>query len=104
MISRIIAIAASIAMLVAPAFAQEDPVATMPLEQRVAQMFMVVLHGSVLTQEGAAFLERYHPGGVVLFGANVGTPEQVTELTNDYQATITAAGGPPLLVAIDQEG
>lgn len=76
----------------------------MTLEQKVAQMFMVTLHGSVLTEDGAAFLERYQPGLVVLFTSNAGTPDAVTRLTNSYQQTITGAGGVPLLIAVDQEG
>jgi beta-N-acetylhexosaminidase len=90
-----------------PADAQDDiadRLAAMTLEQKVAQMFMVTLHGSVLTEEGAAFLRDVQPGAVVLFAANLGDPAQVTRLTNAYQQTILDAGGQPLLVAVDQEG
>jgi len=76
----------------------------MTLEQRVAQMFMVTLHGSVMTEQGAAFLQTYQPGAVVLFTSNIGVPAAVTRLTNNYQQTITTAGGVPLLIAVDQEG
>ncbi len=78
--------------------------AAMTLEQQVAQMFMVTLHGSVITEQGRAFLEQYQPGAVVLFTSNVGTPSAVTTLTNGYQTAITGVGGVPLLIAIDQEG
>jgi beta-N-acetylhexosaminidase len=76
----------------------------MTLEHKVAQMFLVTLHGSVMTEVGADFLQTWQPGGVVLFGQNTGTPDATTRLTNDFQSTILAAGGPPLLIAIDQEG
>lgn len=79
-------------------------IAQMTLEQRVAQMFMVTLHGAVMTEVGANFLRDWQPGAVVLFTSNTGTPEAVTRLTNSYQQTITEAGGVPLLIAIDQEG
>ncbi len=81
-----------------------EQLAGMTLNQKVAQMFMVTLHGSVLTEEGAAFLRDVQPGAVVLFAANLGSPAQVTTLTNGYQQTILDAGGQPLLVAVDQEG
>lgn len=88
--------------------AQADPIdamiASMSLEHKVAQMFMVTLHGSVLTEAGANDLRNWQPGGVVLFGENVGDPGAVTRLTNAYQSTITGAGGVPLLISIDQEG
>lgn len=77
---------------------------SMPLEQRVAQMFMVTLHGAVMTETGATFLRTWQPGAVVLFTSNTGTPAAVTRLTNSYQQTITDAGGVPLLIAVDQEG
>lgn len=78
--------------------------AAMTLEQQVAQMFMVTLHGAVVTEQGCAFLEQYQPGAVVLFTSNVGTPSAVTTLTNGYQTAIIGVGGVPLLIAIDQEG
>jgi len=76
----------------------------MTLQQKVGQMFMVGLYGPNITAEGRAFLQAYQPGAVALFGYNVSSAEGITRLINDWQATITGAGGVPLLVAIDQEG
>jgi beta-N-acetylhexosaminidase len=76
----------------------------MTLEQRVAQMFMVTLHGGVMTEQGAAFLRQWQPGAAVVFAANLGDPAAVTRLTNAYQQTMLDAGAPPLLIAVDQEG
>lgn len=84
--------------------AQSDLVDTLTLEEQVAQMFIVNLYGGQLTEAGRDFLAQWQPGGVVLIGENTGTPEHVTHLTNAYQQTIMAAGGLPLLVAVDQEG
>ncbi len=82
----------------------EDMLAGMSLEHKVGQMFMVTLHGSVVTEAGTAHLRRWQPGGLVLFSANVGTPDAVARLTNGYQAVMREAGAAPLLVSIDQEG
>ncbi len=79
-------------------------IASMSLEHKVAQMFMVTLHGSVLTEVGAKDLQTWQPGGVVLFDDNSGDPASMTRLTNAYQSTIIAAGGPPMLISVDQEG
>lgn len=84
--------------------AQPDLLDTLSLQQRVAQMFIVNLYGSQLTEAGADFLTRYQPGGVVLLGDNISTPAALTALINSYQHTSTASGGLPLLVAVDQEG
>src|SRR4051812_19204241 len=89
--------------------AQTDPdidaiIASMSLEHKVAQLFMVTLHGSVLTEIGATHLQLWQPGGIVLFDDNSGDPAALTRLTNSYQQTITGAGGVPLLISVDQEG
>lgn len=84
--------------------AQPDLPDTLSLEQRVAQMFIVNLYGSQLTEVGRDFLTQYQVGGVVLLGDNISTPEVVTDLVNSYQQTITSSGGLPLFVAVDQEG
>lgn len=101
---RLLAILFSLFIVTGATQAQLPLIDRMTLEQKVAQMFMVTLHGSVLTEDGAAFLRAYQPGLVVLFTSNAGTPDAVTRLTNSYQQTITAAGGAPLLIAVDQEG
>jgi len=82
----------------------ENRVANMTLEQKVSQMFMVSFFGTELTEVERDFLRDVQPGAVVLFGKNIESPEQVTRLTNDYQQTIIAGGGVPLLIAGDQEG
>ncbi len=82
----------------------EERIAAMTLEQRVGQMFIATLHGSVLTEVGRDFLQRWQPGGLVLFSSNVTTPEGITALTNNYQQTMQNLGAAPLLIAIDQEG
>lgn len=79
-------------------------IAAMSLEHKVAQMFMVRLYGSVLTDVGRDLLQTWQPGAVVLLATDDMTPAQITRLTNNYQMAITEAGGSPLLIAVDQEG
>ncbi len=43
-------------------------------------------------------------GGVILFGRNVETPEQLARLTQTCHDAARQAGRPPLLIGIDQEG
>ena len=88
---------------VTPIHAQADPLASLTLEQKVAQMLIVNLFGSQLNAPGKAFLEQWQPGGVVLIGENTDTPDAVARLVDSYQQTITDAGGLPLLVAVDEE-
>ena len=76
----------------------------MTLKQKIAQMFMVSFFGAELADIERDFLRRVQPGAVVLFGRNVESPRQATALTNAYQQNVIDAGGPPLLIAVDQEG
>ncbi len=94
-------------LCVLPSFAQsrvESLLAAMTLEQKVAQMFLVGVYGSLLNEPNRDLLEEWQPGGAVLFVSNVGTPDSVTELINEWQSAVVDAGGVPLFVATDQEG
>jgi beta-N-acetylhexosaminidase len=58
------------------------------------------------TRAPAALLERIAAGrlgGVVLFARNLGGPDEIAALTRELHAA-TPAGGPPLIVSLDQEG
>lgn len=87
-----------------PSHAQNDVVASLSLRQRVAQMFIIHLFGPQLTEAGRDFLTDYQPGGLVLLGENIASPQVIAELTNSYQQTIVEASGLPLFIAVDQEG
>jgi len=81
-----------------------QPQAALSLEQRVAQLFMVTIHGTQLPESGRQFLQRWQPGAIVLLKANAGTPQTVTQLTNSYQQVMRDVDAIPLLIATDQEG
>jgi len=51
----------------------------------------------------AAVVRTFRPGGVILYGDNVVSPDQVRRLTHGLQATARDVGY-PLLVMTDQEG
>lgn len=69
--------------------------------EAIGQLFMVGFEGRSVSQDLAAFLTEYKPGGVILFARNLVSTEQIVELTNQLQACSPHA---PLLIAIDQEG
>ncbi|GAB4008408.1 hypothetical protein GCM10029992_64690 [Glycomyces albus] len=96
-----------------------DQLASMSLEDKVGQLFMVYVNGpSADTDDpdhvdanqdhlgvdnGAELIERYRPGGVIYFGwaGNVDDPEQIARLSKGL--TEAAADGVPPLIATDQE-
>ncbi|RRR97403.1 glycoside hydrolase family 3 protein [Glycomyces terrestris] len=99
----------------------QDPVgellASMSLEDKVGQLFMVYVHGEradtddpdavaanrerLGADNGAAFVAAYRPGGVIYFDWANGLrdPAQIAALSNGLQAASTV----PLLIATDQE-
>ncbi|MCC3765664.1 glycoside hydrolase family 3 protein [Glycomyces sp. TRM65418] len=96
----------------------ETQLASMSLEDKVGQLFMVYVHGESADTDqseavasnrerlgadnGAAFVAAYKPGGIIYFDwANGLTdPGQIAALSNGLQE---AAGDVPLLIATDQE-
>lgn len=82
-----------------------DPVLPVPqpsLAAKIGQMIMIGFGGQYPGLESTVAQEVANGtvGGVVLFGRNVGTPEQVQAMTT----TLRGVSPHPLLIAIDQEG
>lgn len=80
---------------------------TMSLEEKVGQLFIVAFRTNL---EGNPLItiddytrnriEKYNPGGVVLFSQNIDTIQQTKELIDDFKA----ASKTPMFIAIDEEG
>lgn len=83
-----------------------DMVSEMSLEEQVGQLIIVGMEyeGSLpirsLTPGVAALIEDLGPGGVILYGINFDTVDQVTGMVAELQETSAI----PLLVAADHEG
>lgn len=84
--------------------APDNLLANMTLEQKVGQMFMYTFYGRPMNEPARIVLQTWQPGFIGLFPSNLGTPEQVTNLTNDVQQTLIDAGGLPAFIGVDQEG
>jgi len=68
------------------------------------QLLMVGLPGPRMDSTARELVRDLKVGGIILFARNIEAPEQVWELTRDLQGQALAAGGRPLLIAVDQEG
>jgi len=79
-------------------------VASMSIEEKVGQLFMVSFSGTTLADAEAAWLESHAIGGVILMGGNVTGREQSRALIADIHRRVSMALPAPLLVATDQEG
>jgi beta-N-acetylhexosaminidase len=77
----------------------------MDLRDKLGQRFVYRLPDTtVLSSEIADFLVECRAGGVVLFGYNIQTPQQVARLNRDLQDLAVRASLPPFMVALDEEG
>ncbi|WP_169337714.1 glycoside hydrolase family 3 protein [Proteocatella sphenisci] len=55
---------------------------------------------TVFTEKMAKSLEKYPPGGIIIFGGNIESPIQLKELVNEIKSASTT----PLFMGIDEEG
>lgn len=77
-----------------------DEILSLPLEQKIGQLLYIGLQGKELTGDDRALIEEIKPGGVIIFGRNVGSAQQLRKLLDDVRAALPF---PPLL-GVDQEG
>ncbi|WP_170084228.1 beta-N-acetylhexosaminidase [Haloarcula rubripromontorii] len=84
---------------------QTQTVASMPLAQKVGQLFMAGFDGSEPTAGSRELIREYNLGNIIYFSRNITSPSQVTALSAELQSEATAVGaGLPLFIATDQEG
>ena len=83
-----------------------DPIAErlagMTVEQKVGQLLVAGIDGLEPGADGAQAVADYQVGGVILFGRNVESAGQLTQLTNGLKAL--NGDYVPLFLSVDQEG
>src|ERR1041384_6504453 len=72
----------------------------LPFEQQIGQFFLIGLPGTEVDEETRNLIEEVKPGGIIIFGRNVESAEQLRKLLDDARKLIPTEP----LVAIDQEG
>lgn len=77
-----------------------DQLFSLPFEQQIGQFFFIGLPGTEVDAEARELIEEIKPGGIILFGRNIETPQQVRKLLDDSRALVPT----PLLCGVDQEG
>jgi beta-N-acetylhexosaminidase len=73
---------------------------SLPLEKQVGQLLYIGLPGTELDPSARSLVEEVSPGGVIIFGRNVATPEQLRGLLDDVRRMLPVEP----LFGIDQEG
>ena len=78
----------------------QDKLLSLPLEQKIGQLLYIGLPGTEFDAEARELVEYVQPGGVIIFGRNVASPDQLRGLLDSVRG---AVGVEPLF-GIDQEG
>lgn len=79
---------------------QGDSKTELSIERKAGRVLFIGIPGTRLDRRTRKLLNEVQPGGVVLFGRNIESPEQVALLT----AQIRDAVDHPVLIGVDQEG
>ncbi len=79
---------------------QPESLYSLPLEQQIGQFFFIGLPGTELDKATRDLIAEVQPGGVIIFGRNVASPEQLRSLLDGIREMLPT----PPLVGVDQEG
>lgn len=70
------------------------------IKKMISKMIMIGFKGEQLPQWFAEQINKYNPGGIILFGSNISSPLQLKELIKHLYSCCSD----PVFIAIDQEG
>ena len=77
-----------------------DRLLSLPSEQQIGQFFFIGLPGTQLDDEARELIDEIKPGGIILFGRNIESPQQVRTLLDGARAMLPVQP----LCGVDQEG
>ncbi len=77
-----------------------DSLLSLSLEQQIGQFFFIGLPGTELDAETRTLIQDVQPGGVIIFGRNVASPQQLRDLLDGVRELLPVAP----LIGVDQEG
>jgi beta-N-acetylhexosaminidase len=77
-----------------------DSLHSLSLEKQVGQFFYIGLPGTELDADTRALIEEVQPGGIIIFGRNVASPQQLRELLDGVRELLLSNP----LIGVDQEG
>jgi len=74
------------------------------LENKLAQMFIVGVPGTELSESSREFLCDYQPGGVIYFAVNYESPALLAEMSETIQDARDPERNLPFFISVDHEG
>jgi beta-N-acetylhexosaminidase len=77
-----------------------DSLHELTIEQQIGQLFCIGLPGTEIDEPTRKLIKDVSPGGVIIFGRNVASPEQLRQLTDEVRSLTPITP----MIGIDQEG
>ena len=78
--------------------------ARMSLDDLAGQLIHVAIPAKTLDKTAQTEIENIRPGGVILFGKNIGSQSEIQKLTDDIHQFAAVNKIPELIISADQEG
>lgn len=75
----------------------------MSLDEKIGQMIFSGVNGKEMTTETKNIIQKYHVGGIILFGNNIESNTQTVNFLNDIKSA-NARNPYPLFLGVDEEG
>ena len=82
----------------------QNIVKNMSIEEKIGQLLMIGVPGTAINKSSRELIASYRPGGLILFGYNYRTTEQLKKLNNSLQNYASGKKSLPMFISIDQEG
>ena len=79
-------------------------VSKMDNKEKAGQIIHIAIPGKGLDKTAIKEIKKIRPGGVILFGNNLGSKTEILRLTSNLQAEMKKYKLPPLFISVDQEG
>lgn len=82
----------------------QSAVARLDAEKLAGQAIHIAIPGTELSEQSRKIITSLKPGGIIFFGFNLESAEQIRQLTSDLQKLAAELDIPPFLISTDQEG
>ncbi|GGJ82179.1 hypothetical protein GCM10007063_00800 [Lentibacillus kapialis] len=82
---------------------QPGDIENMSLDKKIGQMIFSGVDGTEMTAETRHIIQKYHVGGIILYGDNIAGTTQTVNFLNEMKA-VNADNPYPLLLGVDEEG
>ncbi|SDY11559.1 beta-N-acetylhexosaminidase [Salimicrobium album] len=83
--------------------ADDAKISNMSLDEKIGQMIFGGVSGTEMNEETQEVIEKYHVGGLILFGNNITSAPQTVDFLNEMKQ-VNENNPYPLLLGVDEEG